>query len=161
VATPSTQFRTYQAGNVLRISVPANWRQFGGNNAVTYAPDGAYFEANGGTTFTHGVEVGVTQGTGDLQRDTEQLLRGFARSNPQLRVAGNARGESLGGRRGLTARLSNVSEITGEREYISLSTAQLPDGNLLYLIGVAPQPEANTYENAFRRVRQNLQISAR
>jgi hypothetical protein len=161
VAAPSGQYRTYDAGNFLRISVPSNWRQFGGNSTVTYAPAGAYFQANGGTAFTHGVEVGVTQGTGNLQRDTEQLLRGFARSNPELRVAGNARGDSIGGRRGLTTPLSNVSEVTGQREYISLSTAQLPDGNMLYLIGVAPQPEANTYENAFRRVRQNLQIAAR
>jgi hypothetical protein len=128
---------------------------------VTYAPEGAYSQANGGTAFTHGVEVGVTQGTGNLQRDTEQLLRGFARSNPELRVAGNARDDNIGGRRGLTSPLSNVSEVTGQREYISLSTAQLPDGNVLFLIGVAPQPEASTYENASRRVRQNLQIAAR
>jgi hypothetical protein len=35
----------------------------------------------------------------------------------------------------------------------------LPDGNLLFMIGVAPQGEANTYANAFAKVRQNLQIS--
>jgi beta-barrel assembly-enhancing protease len=159
VSPPSGQYRTHQPGNFLRVSVPANWQQFGGNNTVTYAPEGAYFQSNGGTAFTHGVEIGVTQGSGNLRNDTEQLLRGFARSNPELRVAGNARGETIGGRRGLTTPLSNVSEVTGQREYISLSTAQLADGNVLFLIGVAPQGEANTYENAFRRVRQNLQIA--
>ena len=158
VAAPSGQYRTYDAGNFLRISVPANWRQFGGNNTVTYAPEGAYFQANGGTAFTHGMEVGVTQGTGNLQRDTEQLLRGFARSNSDLRVAGNARRDNIGGRRGLTTPLSNVSEVTGQREYISLSTAQLPDGNVLYLIGVAPRAGGQDSENAFRRVRQNVQV---
>jgi len=68
-------------------------------------------------------------------------------------------GETLGGRPGITTPLSNVSEVTGEREYITLSTTQLRDGSLLYIIGVAPQPEAKTYENAFRRVRQSLQIA--
>jgi hypothetical protein len=40
-----------------------------------------------------------------------------------------------------------------------LSTTQLRDGSLLYIIGVAPQSDAKTYENAFRRVRQSLQIA--
>jgi hypothetical protein len=35
----------------------------------------------------------------------------------------------------------------------------LRDGSLLYIIGVAPQPQANQYENAFRRVRQSVQIA--
>jgi hypothetical protein len=51
-----------------------------------------------------------------------------------------------------------VSEVTGEREYIALSTTQLRDGSLLYIIGVAPQPQANQYEPAFRRIRQSVQI---
>jgi hypothetical protein len=57
--------------------------------------------------------------------------------------------------------LSNVSEVTGQREYIALTTTQLRDGSLLYVIGVAPEREANTYENTFRRVRENLQIADR
>ena len=49
--------------------------------------------------------------------------------------------------------------MTGGPEYITMSTTQLRDGSLLYVIGVAPQPEAKTYENTFRRVRQSLQIA--
>ena len=128
---------------------------------MTYAPDGGFFQGdNGGTAFTHGVQVGVAQGgSGNLQRDTQQMIQSFAQSNPDLRTAGNARRETIGGRQGITTPLSNVSEVTGEPEYITLSTTQLRDGSLLYIIGVAPQPEAKTYENAFRRVRQSLQIA--
>ena len=43
----------------------------------------------------------------------------------------------------------------------ALSTTQLRDGSLLYLIGVAPEQDANTYETTFRRVRQNVQINDR
>ena len=58
----------------------ANWQQLGGGNTVTYAPQGAVFPGhNGGTAFTHGVEIGVvSSGTGNLERDTEGLLRSFA-----------------------------------------------------------------------------------
>lgn len=163
VSAPSNQYRTYQAGNALRVSVPGNWAQFGGgNNTVTYAPEGAFFQGQGGgTAFTHGVQVGVTQGTGNLQRDTQALLRSFAQSNPQLQQSGNARRDNVGGRNGLTVTLANVSEVTGQREVIQLSTTQLRDNSLLYVIGVAPQAEANAYVDAFARVRQNLRINDR
>jgi hypothetical protein len=161
VQAPSGSYRTHQPANFLRVSVPSNWDEVeNGNGGVTYAPDGGFFEADNGTAFTHGVQIGVAQGgSGNLQRDTQQLLNNFARSNPDLQTAGNARRENIGGRTGLTTPLRNVSEVTGEREYITLSTTQLRDGSLLYIIGVAPQPLANQYETAFRRVRQSVQIA--
>jgi hypothetical protein len=128
---------------------------------VTYAPIGGFVHGDGaGSAFTHGVQVGVVQsGGGNLQQDTQQLLQNLARSNPDLRATGNSRRETIGGRQGLTTPLSNVSQVTGEPEYVALSTTQLRDGSLLHIIGVAPQSEAQTYENVFRRVRQSLQIA--
>jgi hypothetical protein len=107
------------------------------------------------------VQIGVTQGSGNLQRDTQNLLNGFARSNPNLRQQSGPQRDNVGGRNGLTAILSNVSEVTGERERVALSTARLRDGSVLYVIGVAPQSEAGTYDATFRRVRQSLQIADR
>jgi len=163
VALPSAQFRTHTPAGFLRVSVPANWDELDTSEGVTYAPDGGFFQVESGeTAFTHGVQIGVAQGgSGSLERDTEQLLRAFTRSNPQLRAAGNARRDTVGGRAGLTTRLSNVSNVTGEREFVSLSTTELRDGSILYLIGVAPQADAGSYESAFRRVRQSLQIADR
>lgn len=159
VAAPSGQYQTYQAGNVLRVSVPANWRPVGSDNTVMYGPDGAFFEADsGGTAFTHGVEIGVAAGSGNLSRDTEGLVQAFARSNPRLRRESGYRRDNIGGRAAVTTTLSNVSDITGQQEYVSVSTTQLRDGSMLYVIGVAPRQEAAAYDTAFRRVRQNLQI---
>src|SRR5882724_10639602 len=56
VEPPSSNFQTYTEGNAFRISVPSNWRELPGSSAVTFAPEGAYGEANGRTVFTHGVE---------------------------------------------------------------------------------------------------------
>jgi hypothetical protein len=161
VEPPSGQWRSYQPGNFLRLSVPANWQQIGGGNTVRYAPDGGYFQTqNGRSTFTHGIELGVVDGDGaSLQQATERLLRSFAQSNPNLRrQAGYARA-TVGGRQGLTTTLTNVSEVTGEREAVNVSTVQLRDGSVLFLIGVAPQSEARTYLNTFSRVRQSLQLA--
>jgi len=162
VEPPSNAYRTYQPANFLRISVPANWAAVDASaGSVTYAPKGGFVQGDdGGSAFTHGVQLGVVQGGGgNLQQDTQQLLTSLVRANPDLRAAGKSRRETIGGRQGITTPLSNVSHVTGEREYVALSTTQLRDGSLLSIIGVAPQPDAKTYENIFRRVRQSLQIA--
>ena len=161
VEPPSGDFRTYQPGDFLRISVPANWEQVGAGNTVTFAPRGGYLQAdNGQSAFTHGIEVGVTPANGNnLQQQTEQLLQSFARSNPELRRQGGYSRTNIGGRQGLTTTLSNVSEVTGENEAVNLSTVQLSDGSVLFLVGVAPTDEARTYLNTFSRIRQNLELA--
>jgi Zn-dependent protease with chaperone function len=161
VEPPSNAFRTHQPGNFLRVSIPSNWDPVDDTGGVTYAPDGAFFREGRATAFTHGVQIGVAQGTGNLQRDTQNLLNNFARSNPDLRQQGGLQRDRVGGRNGYTTVLSNVSEVTGQRERVALSTTQLRDGSLLYVIGVAPQNEAGTYDSTFRRVRQSLQIADR
>ena len=162
VEPPAGQWRTYRPGNFLQVSVPANWQQISGGNTVMYAPEGGYIRTENQSAFTHGVEIGVMQGQGggsSLQQSTDQLLRSFAQSNPQLRRQGGYNRANVGGRQGLTTTLSNVSEVTGETEAVNVSTTQLSDGSVLFVIGVAPADEARVYLNTFNRVRQGLQIS--
>lgn len=163
VEPPSGDWRTYQPGDFMRLSVPSNWQQIDGSGTVTYAPEGGYVRAqNGQSAFTHGIEVGVTRANGDsLQQQTEQLVQGFARTNPQLRRQGGYSRTTIGGRQGLTTTLSNVSEVTGETEAVNVSTVQLRDGSVLFLIGVAPADQARTYFNTFGRVRQSVQLADR
>jgi Zn-dependent protease with chaperone function len=164
VPPPSNSFRTSQPLNFMRLSLPSNWQEVsGGNDGVTYAPDGGYIESGDSSAFTHGFQVGVTnvRGSGNLQRDTEGLIQAFAKGNPQLRASGNYARDRISGRNAIRTNLSNVSEVTGQREHVSLTTTQLADGRVLYLIGVAPQNEASAYENAFQRVRQSIQLADR
>jgi hypothetical protein len=161
VQPPSNDFRSYQPGNFMRLSVPANWQQLGGGNTVRYAPEGAVFQGqNGGSSFTHGIEIGVAnQGSGNLQKDTEALIQSFAQTNPQLRRAGGYSRVNIDGRNGLTANLRNVSDVTGASEVVNITTTQLRDGSLLFVIGVAPEQEAQTYLNTFGKVRQTIDLA--
>jgi hypothetical protein len=163
VAPPSSRMVTYEPSNYMRVSVPANWTQLTSNGGVTYAPEGAYTtNRNGETAFTHGMLLGVAQAsTGDLQRDTQSLLRNFARGNPDLHQEGGFDRTSVGGRTGLSTQLSNVSEVTGQPEFVNLSTTYLRNGSMLYMIGVAPRGEEGTYTRAFQQVRQQLQLEDR
>jgi hypothetical protein len=163
VERPSTQYRQYQPGDFLRVQVPSNWSEISADGGVTYAPEGGFFRGdNGQTAFTHGIQFGVVpNGTGNLQRDTEALLKNFAQGNPQLRRQANFVRERVGGRNGLTTRLSNVSDVTGQSETVLLSTVYLQGNNMLYVVGVAPTADAKAYEPAFRRVRQSVQLRDR
>jgi Zn-dependent protease with chaperone function len=158
VEPPSAQWRTYQPAEFVRVAVPENWEQLSTEGTITFAPEGGYQQA----AFTHGVQIGVTSATnGNLQTVTDQLLQSFTQSNPQLRRQGGYTRATVGGRQGLTTTLSNVSDATGQSEAISLSTVKLRDGSVLYILGVAPSNEAQTYFNTFSRVRQNLQLADR
>ena len=158
VEAPAARMRAESLSNALQVGVPSNWDRVG-NRGVTYAPDGAFFQAQSGqTAFTHGVQFGVFQGEGNLERDTEALLQSFRRTNPQLQASGRAARDSVSGRRALTVNLRNVSEVTGQQELVALTTTVLPDRTLFYIIGVAPQSEASRYSEAFRRVRQSVRI---
>src|SRR5262249_27252092 len=101
---PSGSYRTYDVGNVFRVSVPSNWEQQEGNSTVTFTPPGAY----GDSGFTHGMEFGVSRNeTHDLQSATDELLNSLARGNPNLRKSSGYDRVAFGGRRGLHAVLLN------------------------------------------------------
>ena len=158
VELPSSQYRQVEA-DIVRLAVPANWQQDASEGHLTFAPAGAVYQAGGANGFTHGVQVGVVRTQSpDLATATQELLQLFARSNPDVRSDGTRR-DTLAGQQALTTRMRNVSEATRTAETISLSTTQLQDGSLLYVLGVAPQAEFRAYDPVFQRVRQSLQIT--
>jgi hypothetical protein len=163
VEAPASSFRTYNEGNLFRVSVPSNWRELaGGTNTVTFAPEGAYGEANGQSVFTHGVEFGGGRNeTHDLQRSTEELIDSLARSNPNLSQPGRFDRITVSGRRGLRTVLTNQSDATGGPERIEIVTTQMRDGNLLYAIAVAPRDEFGAYRGVFDRVFSSLELMDR
>jgi Zn-dependent protease with chaperone function len=159
VDPPSSQFTSYTEGGMFRISVPSNWRELQSQSSITFAPEGGYGQFNGSNVFTHGVEVGVARNEShDLQTATDELLQSLGQGNPQMRRVSNYRRGSIGGRSGLTTTLSNVSEATGAPETIQIFSTLMRDGNLLYLIAVAPSNEFSGYQNVFQRVAGSLQF---
>jgi beta-barrel assembly-enhancing protease len=160
VEPPSGSYRTYTVGDVFRISVPSNWQELQDGNSVTYAPEGAYGQANGQSVFTHGVEIGIARNEShDLQTATDELLASLSQGNPNLsRPSGYGRAR-VAGRNGLRAVLSNVSEATGQRESIEVYTTQMRDGNLFYAVTVAPQNAYSSYRGVFERVVGSIQLA--
>ena len=159
VSAPSSSYRTYTEGNMFKVSVPSNWREITGQSAVTFAPDGAYGQANGSNVFTHGVEIGAARNEShDLPTATDELIDSLAQANPGLRRSSGYDRVNLSGRSGLRTVLANSQSVTGEPESIVVFTTQLRDGNLFYAVAVAPQNDFNAYRGVFDRVIRSIQL---
>ena len=152
VEYPSSRLRNYN-GNFYRISVPDNWRELPSNDGVTFAPEGAYSQVQGQFVFTHGIQVGSMRAqSNSLRAATDELIRALGQGNQNLRKNGGYQRETLGRRDAYGVSLTNISEMTGQPEVVNLYTTMLRNGDVFYLIAVAPQEESQDYQRTFMAV---------
>jgi len=158
VALPSPDFTTYVQGELVRVSIPSNWRELPGSNAVTFAPEGAYGDAGLKSVFTHGVAIGLARNDRQsLRLTTEDFIESNLRAIPGGGRRARNRKVTLGDRPALQNMLTKVS-ATGEPEQIQLLTTLLRDGTVLYVLAVAPRAGVAAYAHTFRRVVGSIQI---
>jgi Peptidase family M48 len=159
VERPSSRYSSYDEGNLFRISVPSNWKELPGNNSVTFAPEGGYGSLNQQSVFTHGIEAGVMRNEShQLETATDELIQSLAQANPRMRRSRGYDRDTIGGRNGLHATLSNQNDATGRTERIALYTTMLNDGTLFYLLGVAPDDEYGNYDQVFNRIADSVRF---
>jgi predicted Zn-dependent protease len=159
VPYPSTRYQSYNIFNGgVQVNVPSNWRQVNDGSSVWFVPDGAYGSVNGQAVYTHGASFGVAQTNNrNLQSATQEFINSLAQGNNNLRSGGSQR-TTLSGRTALFTTLSNVNEVTGRPENVRVITTQLRNGQLFYMIAVAPQNERN-YESAFQTILQSIRLN--
>jgi Zn-dependent protease with chaperone function len=156
VEYPSSRSRGYNLG-VAAVNAPENWQIVNQSNTeIWLAPEGAY----GSEGITHGALVGIQQGgTRNLQRDADSYVQGILQSNNYLRAQSNYSRVSLGGRNGLGIILSGTSPITRRSEVVTVYTTQLRNGDLFYIVAVAPQAESSNYNYAFRNMVSSIRFN--
>ncbi|HEU4711885.1 MAG TPA: M48 family metalloprotease [Pyrinomonadaceae bacterium] len=160
VEYPSSRYQNVSIFNGgVQVSVPSNWRQLNDGNSVWFVPEGGYGQYNGQAVYTHGASFGVAQTNNrNLQRATEELINGLGQGNNNLRMNGGYQRTTLAGRAALLSTLSNVNEATGRSENVRLITTQLSNGQLFYMVAVAPQGERN-FETAFNTIFRSVRIN--
>ncbi|HEX6462870.1 MAG TPA: hypothetical protein VFZ98_00400, partial [Vicinamibacterales bacterium] len=160
VPLPDSRLTTYTEGNLFRVTVPSNWRELPASNSVTFAPEGAYGTVRGTSVFTHGLEIGVARNEShDLQTATDELIQALRQGNPSLGSPDRYDRASVGGRQGLRAVLSNVSDVTGGPEVIEVYTTRLSDGSMFYALAVAPRDVYGAYSRVFSNVVGSIQFA--
>lgn len=157
---PSTRYRNYSEFGFLSVSIPDNWRELRGSNSVWFAPEGGYGQYQGQDVFTHGVNFGVFRSQSrDLRQGTQELVNSFTQGNGNMRQSGGTARSNIGGRSGYNVQLTNINEATGQRENVTLITTQLRNGDVFYMIAVAPQSEARSFTNAFNTILRSTRLS--
>jgi hypothetical protein len=73
-------------------------------------------------------------------------------------MSGGQQRTTMSGRSALFSTLTNVNQATGNSESVRLITAQLRNGQLFYMIAVAPQNERG-FENAFETMLRSVRIN--
>ena len=161
VPAPSRQYRTVQGGQLFTVSVPSNWQAVSSNNSIKYVPQNAYGDYQGQSTLTHGVELGVARASSrDLNQATATLIDGFVRGNDGMRVSGREEYFRLSGREAIVTPLEGRSALGGV-ERVDVHTTMLSNGDLFYVLTVAPDREIRTYGPAFDRVVSSVRITER
>jgi len=160
VAYPSSRYRSYSEFEILRVSVPDNWREISEQGSVWFAPEGAYGSFNGQSVFTHGVSFGTAQTSSrNLQQATGELVNSLEQSNGNLRPRSGYQRADIGGRNGLSIAFSNINEATGRPEVIALVTTQLRSGDLFFMIAVSPESDYGTYQNTFTSILRSVRLN--
>jgi beta-barrel assembly-enhancing protease len=161
VAYPSGRYRTFNGGNLFQVNYPDNWRELSeSQSSVWFAPDGGYGQVQGQAVFTHGINVGVAQSQGgNLRQATDYFIQSLAQGNRNIRQQSQYQQGNISGRRALAITLSNVNEATGRPEIISVYTTLLRNGQLFYMIGVAPQNQYASFQSAFRNALGSIRLN--
>ncbi|QYO66050.1 hypothetical protein [Leptolyngbya sp. 7M] len=138
------------------MSVPSNWREFAGQNEVTFAPEGAY----GDQGITHGAIVGMYRGRGgDLMNDTRDLVNGLLQANGYLQARTNLQNARIAGRQGYTVELRGTSPVTRRVENVTIFTVSLRNGDTFWIAAVSPENESFNYNNAFRTMINSIRLN--
>jgi Zn-dependent protease with chaperone function len=155
VPNPSTRTRVYTAGNMIRFNVPDNWREFSTSGDVQFAPEGGY----GDQGITHGVMVGTSSASGNLQQAVQDYVNAVLQGNSYLSQRTGFSRTTLGGRQGYTTVLAGRSPITNRTEVVTVYATQLRNGSLMYIDTVAPEEASYQYNSAFRNLINSVRIN--
>ena len=187
VDQPSSTFvRFAHNTGFFTIEYPNNWRTYGSGMAASMAPNGGVVEgSNGQQVMVYGVIVNHyapfvgeesrrsqslqrsyapfedrTIPRGSLEDATDDLVRTILDANPYLRAeTGSAQSEVVDGAAGFSVVLSGTAPATGMEERVTVYTRGLTDGHVIYVLGITPGRDANTFDPVFRRMMRSLNVN--
>ena len=159
---PAGGFQAYQHG-AFRLSHPKNWEVFaqGQDSPVTIAPRAGISE----NAVAYGVIInGFEPHRGaSLEDATHELIETLRQSNPEMRVIGRDESIRVNGVAGRSVELTNVSPIQSQqgqvRERDWLVTLPTRNGQLVFLIFIAPEQDFSALRPAFEQMLRSFRLS--
>lgn len=160
---PSSNYAEYQA-NSYAVKYPDNWKKYGENDSVSFAPDGGVMEGpDGHAALAYGVIIDVSKVEGDskaadaLENATQGLIKTLQKGNPQMKITRAPGSMRVNGQAALSTYLSNESPAGGE-ETDWLITVIRPQG-LVYFVFAAPHKDYDKYDQAFSSMLDSVRFA--
>jgi len=149
---PSANFTAYD-GSAFALKYPDNWKKYGEESNLAFAPDGGVVsDATGHSALAYGMSVGIAKLQGDpnatdaLETGTQQLIQGLQQSNPNMKITRQSGKIRLNNEPALSTFLTNDSPAGGS-ETDWLVTALRPQG-IVYFVCTAPENQYQGYDKA-------------
>ncbi|HEV8128894.1 MAG TPA: M48 family metallopeptidase [Candidatus Eisenbacteria bacterium] len=177
---PPTLYRTYrQPRGTFQVDIPQNWQTASSSYGVTIAPqEGIVQTRDGGQELRAGVIIGhyvpfdglvgtdyrdyqgSMFGRSTLAQATSDLVRQIMGTRPHLRVVdGSARTATVSGQRSLSVLLAGTNPSTGSGERMKVTTRELADGHVIYMLTFADESDYPDLEPAFDHVVRTLRVN--
>jgi peptidase M48-like protein len=159
---PSVNFKGFRAEDgSFALQVPSNWDVLvSGDSNYIFSPHGAHGKLKDSTMVTHGIFVGVVPvQQSDLRKATEAFIQQQIETNTDFGVVSAPQQVNFGGKKGYVAAVSGPSAISGVTEVDTTYTTATNDGRMMYLITIAPEDEAESYQAAFQQILRSLRMA--
>ena len=156
---PSADFKTFQSDD-FSISYPGNWQTGAGQNSATLAPAAAV----GQNAIAYGaiVESSANVDASSLNDATQSLIQNLEQTNPGLRIYDSPRKIQVAGTDALSTMLAGKSPIEKDGQPLAerdwLVTMQRPQGGMLHIIFIAPEPQFSQLQPTYQKMLDTLQV---
>ncbi|HEY0565117.1 MAG TPA: M48 family metallopeptidase [Terriglobales bacterium] len=164
---PSGQFQTLNH-NLYSVQYPSNWQVFGDQQSdVTIAPQGGVGQdQNGQSAVAYGVIISTFEGeqrggsssANGLDDATHQLIDQLRQGNPDMRQTGSDESIRVNNQPAKSVEFTSKSPIQGQKERDWLVTVQRPDGNISYLVFIAPDKDFRSLRPAFEQMLRTFHV---
>jgi len=154
---PNSTFTQFEQ-NAFLISYPSNWRGASDGTSATIAPPAGVAQG----AIAYGLIVSTAPMSGTLNQATQALIQYLQKTNPGLHRLDEVRKIRVGDVRGRSVDLAGNSPIqrngqpVPERDW--LVTVPRPDGDLLYLVFIAPESDFSQLRPVYQKMLDSLQV---
>lgn len=160
-APPAASFSDFQTRDgSFALRYPQNWDVLTTDQVnLIFAPKGAYGQREESVFVTHGLFIGaVAPQSENLEEANAKFVQGQIAINPDYRVARAPQAITISGRRGYATMVAGPSTVTGVMEVDVIYTTAASDGQLFYIITMAPEDEWQAYQPAFEEILKSLRL---
>lgn len=158
---PSSSFSDFQTRDgSFALRYPQNWDVLTTDQVnLIFAPKGAYGQREQTIFVTHGLFIGaVSPQSSNLEEANAKFVQEQISVNPDFRIVRAPQAINFGGRRGYATMVAGPSTVTGVVEVDMIHTTATADGQLFYVITMAPEDEWQAYQPAFEEILRSLRL---